>query len=151
MLFCLFSSRAKYLYRRTLDLRLPDPDWHGRRQEEHRAFMDDWTQEPQQLEPGRDETIFSTGDHRSTQAFMSVRKRTRSRVTENPVAMVQSDMKVKKCMGGMDHRSHCTPHQYLAQAGEANDPTSGPNLVMNPGHVPPEVCCAYAKKKPAIG
>lgn len=47
-----------------------------------------------------------------------------------------------KCM---DQHSHCTPRQYLAQLGEANDPTSRPNLVLNPGHVPPEACCAYAK------
>lgn len=32
----------------------------------------------------------------------------------------------------------------MAQAGEANDPTSGSNSVMNPGHVPPEACCTIA-------
>ncbi|KAH1185501.1 hypothetical protein KIL84_018250, partial [Mauremys mutica] len=44
------KERTEARDRRTLDLRLLDQDWHSWRQEEHRAFVDDWTQEPQQLE-----------------------------------------------------------------------------------------------------
>lgn len=33
---------------------------------------------------------------------------------------------------------------------EANDLTGGPDLVMNLGHVLPEVHCAYAKKNGVI-
>lgn len=42
--------------------------------------------------------------------------------------------------------SCCTSRQYLAQAGEANDPICGPNSVMNPSHVPSEALCAYAQE-----
>ncbi|KAM9143193.1 uncharacterized protein ACDP82_007189 [Pangshura tecta] len=37
--------------------------------------------------------------------------------------------------------------QYPDEAREVNDPTSGPNSVMNPHHVTPEAHCTYAKKK----
>lgn len=45
----------------------------------------------------------------------------------------------------MDQHSRRTPRQYPGQLGEANDPTGGPNLVLNPGPMPPEACCAYTK------